>query len=386
MTYAYFFNNHEFTGGTYRFLVSLFFLKEYDLYLPRNIKNLLLCFTNYIEEEIREDIVEAIKQANELPNYPYYNKKNEILYLRKLNRFIKDPIYYPSENFLFNQFASGKKLSMILQTPIVISWITDRKLRSINDLKYNYYLITYRKLSTTKAIIDLYRLKSYDKKIYLSMSPSNAYEMSLLNIKAKVYSLFPGGGHFLKSPEYDFEREYDLIFFGRPRPEKGIIDVLRVLNVLSRIADRDLKVLFVISNKQELYKYMKNYNIKFSIDIRERVPREELYKLISKSKIFLNPSKSDGFSLSTLEALALGTIVVAYNIPAIRFNYKTPSVIKIKVGKIRDMALKIKELLEDEDLLERLRKDGIEYSRKFKWKVVFENEERLIKRVLRSLT
>jgi len=50
-------------------------------------------------------------------------------------------------------------------------------------------------------------------------------------------------------------------------------------------------------------------------------PIEEVYSTVAKAKVLIYPSHQDGFSLVVLDTLALGTSVVAYDIPAIRFVF-----------------------------------------------------------------
>jgi glycosyltransferase involved in cell wall biosynthesis len=62
-------------------------------------------------------------------------------------------------------------------------------------------------------------------------------------------------------------------------------------------------------------------NIHDKILLTGHIPREELFMLKAKALVHLYPSHEDAFPYSVLESLALGTPVVAYDIPALRINF-----------------------------------------------------------------
>ena len=67
--------------------------------------------------------------------------------------------------------------------------------------------------------------------------------------------------------------------------------------------------------------------------------KAELYGLLSRAKVLLYPSHSDSFSIATLESLACGTPVVAYDIPGLRSVYgDLPAVRFVKEFDRRAMA------------------------------------------------
>ena len=76
---------------------------------------------------------------------------------------------------------------------------------------------------------------------------------------------------------------------------------------------------------------------------------------------FIYPSYSDTFSLTVLEAVALGLTVVAYGIPALRYVYKDlPCVRLVPVGDKLRLALKaLKILLMDYEEYRRLHENHV---------------------------
>jgi len=76
---------------------------------------------------------------------------------------------------------------------------------------------------------------------------------------------------------------------------------------------------------------------------------------------FIYPSYSDTFSLTVLEAVALGLAVVAYGIPALRYVYKDlPCVRLVPVGDKLRLALEaLKILLMDYEEYRRLHENHV---------------------------
>ncbi|MCY0882863.1 MAG: glycosyltransferase, partial [Acidianus infernus] len=79
-------------------------------------------------------------------------------------------------------------------------------------------------------------------------------------------------------------------------------------------------------------------------------PIEELYDTVSRAKVLIYPSHQDGFSLVVLDTLALGTSIVAYDIPAIRSVYSGLKPVRIvKEYDIKSMARAVNEVLKMSD-------------------------------------
>jgi len=74
--------------------------------------------------------------------------------------------------------------------------------------------------------------------------------------------------------------------------------------------------------------------------------REELYRRVAEAKVLVYPSHQDAFPLTVLEAIALGLLCVAYDIPALRYVYReVPSVTLVKKGDIEGMSRALLEAL-----------------------------------------
>jgi len=115
---------------------------------------------------------------------------------------------------------------------------------------------------------------------------------------------------------------------------------------------------------------IRKYGLEDDVRLLGFVNGIEKFELLSRSRVMIYPSYFDTFAISVLEALTVGTPVVAYSIPAISMNYRTDSVVKIKVGDKRSMAIAVNELLNDPVRLERLSREAIIFSRRYSWRKI----------------
>ena len=108
-----------------------------------------------------------------------------------------------------------------------------------------------------------------------------------------------------------FERKYDLAFVGRFAEIKRIEDIVDAVSILVK-KGKVLEVALIGDGPQKILIQRKidNLGLNDSIHVLGFLNENEKYATIADSKIFILPSEREGFSLSTLEAMALGCIPI----------------------------------------------------------------------------
>jgi glycosyltransferase involved in cell wall biosynthesis len=97
------------------------------------------------------------------------------------------------------------------------------------------------------------------------------------------------------------------------------------------------------------------------------------------SKVFLFPSRFEGWGLAVDEALACGLPVVCYNIPALREVFgRRNSVFFIPVGDTGRFAEAVEEVLSEDSLCE-LEATSKEYAKHLSWETVALNDLHIIR-------
>jgi len=379
------------SGGNFRNLNVLKFFPEdeYILLMPKNRKEALM---NNLKKFIQSsyELYQVVERAFELKNY---NCKTITCFIKygyyvskvaeKLNA---DLLYFPNEHaylalgFRMNSVPWTELLQL---TPVVGALTLEDDFGFRLFAKNMYANFGYNSFKIIRSYVRflLFSLSIRNTPV-LSVSRSIPYELNKLGVRADIKVLSPSFG-IDPCPYSFFEKKYDLVFFARITPEKGIFEFLKIVNYV-RKKTNIRAVVMGFSEKEmsdKVISFAKNLGILENLEFKFNVPRSQTKQILASAKLMIYPTKLDSFSLTVLESLSCGTPVIAYNIPAIRFNYRdTKSVIKIKPLSISEMVKTILDLLENEGWKE-LSKDAIQFTEPFKW----ENAAKAELKMLHSL-
>ncbi|AAK43088.1 Conserved hypothetical protein [Saccharolobus solfataricus P2] len=163
------------------------------------------------------------------------------------------------------------------------------------------------------------------------------------SVRLKVYEV---GNAFNKDIIYKYRRtrgkEDYAVFFARLVPQKGIKELPKIADLL----DSKIVVFGKIFNENDRSILMSHPKIEY----KGYRPIEEVYNTVAKAKVLIYPSHQDGFSLVVLDTLALGTSVVAYDIPAIRFVFSSLKPVRtVREYDIKEMASTANSILRMKD-------------------------------------
>ncbi|MCY0859466.1 MAG: glycosyltransferase family 4 protein [Sulfolobaceae archaeon] len=224
-----------------------------------------------------------------------------------------------------------------------------RRIMGIKGFAYDTLMYFFYRIDR-KAYIQA--MKEGVLKGILAVSKAPVY-LSKIDILASKYGvpvkvLYPGNAYnqelISKFRNLNNKEDY-AVFFARLVPQKGIRELPKIAR---RLEKYKVIVFGKFQDESEEKRFMKS--ITSNVEYRGYRPVEELYQTVAKAKVVIYPSHQDGFSLVVLDSVALGTSVVAYDIPAIRFVYGNIGPVKIvKEYDIEALSSKVKEVL-DQDL------------------------------------
>jgi glycosyltransferase involved in cell wall biosynthesis len=110
------------------------------------------------------------------------------------------------------------------------------------------------------------------------------------------------------------------------------------------------------------------------------ISSEQKYNLLSRAHLVLVPAIREGWALVVTESNAMGTPVVAYNVPGLRDSVKhNETGILVEDNSPASLASWAINLLKNRTLLEKYSSNSLLYSRQFNWDIstnVFENSIR----------
>lgn len=188
----------------------------------------------------------------------------------------------------------------------------------------------------------------------------------------------------LKSQKSFSQRRNDLVFFNRLDYTKGIFDLPKILaNVKKKNPNVTLHI--IGSGKKtitdELKQEFKNYGCLGSVTFYGYVKKKtDVYKILGNSKIFLQPSFEEGWSIVLHEAILCGCIPVVYDLPIYKEIFGL-LIIKSPVKNFKHFSNNVNKTLL---LKERERKKHLKplfiRAREFDWTNVYSTQMNFIKK------
>jgi glycosyltransferase involved in cell wall biosynthesis len=152
-------------------------------------------------------------------------------------------------------------------------------------------------------------------------------------------------------PEGDF-----ILFAGTLEPRKGIDDLVAVWRSLPAPRPR-----LVLAGDAGW-----GVRLPAGIEVTGYVPRERLRQLYRTARLFVYPSRSEGFGIPPLEAMACGAAVVATRVGAIP-DYAGDAALLVDPGDLDALRAAVVRLLRDAPLRAELRGRGAERARAYSW-------------------
>jgi len=128
----------------------------------------------------------------------------------------------------------------------------------------------------------------------------------------------------------------------------------------------------------------KNYNLIITGENLPRLSDEEMPFLYSAAKVLFYSSLYEGFGLPILESMACGTPVITSNISVMPEITKGAALL-VDPYDIEDMKLKLKTLVQDEDIREDMIGSGILRASDFRWDNCAAETKQVYEKVLKGI-
>lgn len=94
-------------------------------------------------------------------------------------------------------------------------------------------------------------------------------------------------------------------------PHKNAITLLKAYNLIKNKIDEKLIIAGKLTNK-ECLEYIKDQNLEKDVLLTGYLEEEELKELMSKARLFINPSLYEGFGMTPIEAIIRGVPTLIY--------------------------------------------------------------------------
>ncbi|MFH1863509.1 MAG: glycosyltransferase family 4 protein [bacterium] len=257
-------------------------------------------------------------------------------------------------------FVGQKKVAFIHEVAKEVWWMNSLAF----PFNFLYALIGY---FTEPFIFRLF----YRNILFVTVSESTRDDLNKWGIK-KVTVIHNG----IRLPKSEIRNQKSetktAIYLGALSKDKGIEDTLRAFALINR-SERDWQ--FWVVGRGDLYCLnnlklkIKNLKLQGKIKFWGYVDESKKFELLARSWVMINPSVREGWGLVNIEANLMGTPVVGYDVPGIRDSVQDGKTgLLSKFGDYRSLADNALELGKNRDLYETLKKNAINWSKKFSWK------------------
>jgi glycosyltransferase involved in cell wall biosynthesis len=233
--------------------------------------------------------------------------------------------------------------------------------------KYYFKYLAYR-LVTNRALLKAEKIFVPTRAVSKVL---NRYQPAVKNKTVVTYegisqSFASVHKKLLANPDLSFQKKYDpvLIYVGSLYPHKNINVVLQALKALDNFSLKIVCARNVFMKRTQ--EKVAELGLEDRVEFTGYLEDKQLIKELQSALALVQPSKSEGFGLTAIEAMAVGTPVIASNLPVFKEIYQSAPLYfhpdnpnqlidlikQLKNKKTRDKQIKI----------------GLETAKKYTWK------------------
>lgn len=336
-------------------------------------------YAYYLIEELKK-----ITADNENQFFLYTDKplRGELARLPKnwQEKILRWPPRYLWTKLRFSWEMLRRKIDILfIPSHVMPSFSPKKTVMTVHDLGYERYPEAYSKFarrylrkSYCRAVHRAAQIivpTEFTKKELITLYNAQSEKIEVVNLAFdnNVFKPIVDQEKINKTLErYKIKKPF-LLYVGRLETKKGLQTLLKSFKELG-ITNNKLS-LALIGGKGFGYKKIKPMinNSKLMIHELGHLQSDEDRSIFySNAEVFIFPSLYEGFGIPILEAMACGCPVIASNIEALK-EVGEESVLFFKVDNSEDLTEKTKEVLENQELRQKMIASGLERVKNFSW-------------------
>lgn len=246
----------------------------------------------------------------------------------------------------------------------------------VYSLMFHVHQEVFRKslikpLSELASFLETYCMpRIYRSVPFLTISESSQKEMTKLGLSHKGVSIIYPGTTSRKSNGVKKSKNPTVLYLGRLKYYKRIDVLLKsVRDILKEFPDAEFVIAGDGEYRSNLKKLVKRLGIENNVTFLGRVSEKQKSLLYAKAWVVVNPSMMEGWGITTIEANAMGTTVIASDVPGLRDSVKDNyNGLLFTQGDYNELAGKIRLLFSNKSLRVRMEKNAIKWATNFTWK------------------
>jgi len=304
-----------------------------------------------------------------LADYSWYGFKEQFYLPFKIRKYKIDLMHFPHFNvpvFYFKPFV-------ITIHDLILKKYPTRRASTLTPLKYwlktlAYHIVIFSAIKRSKKVI---AVSNYTKNDILKYFKINANKIKV------IYE----GSPSIKKEIKNFKKNNKsyLLYVGNAYPHKNLENLIIAFNKL--IQERKDLYLILVGEKDYFYKKLQNkfYNPQ-KIIFTDFVSDKDLISLYKKASLYVFPSLYEGFGLPPLEAMSYGIPVLSSQASCLP-EILGDAALYFNPENIDDISEKIKYVLDNKNIQEKLISKGFEQIRKYKWNKMAQETLKIYKSV-----
>jgi len=224
------------------------------------------------------------------------------------------------------------------------------------------------------------------KQYFICPSPSTKNDLESLGINGDMVYIAKEGSNTKPIQELDIiKRKHQFFFAGGIRKMKGIPNLVTAMSDIVKVFPNSK--LYLVGKvdhnyEKELHSQIQSYNLKGNIVITGYVLQEERDRIMEESEYLLSCSIKEGFGLIVVEANALGTPAITFDVHGYRDiieDGKTGILVKEKTGEAFGAA--VVDALSRNDY-STLQKNAWETSKQYNWDTSAQHFEGILDEIM----
>jgi len=198
-----------------------------------------------------------------------------------------------------------------------------------------------------------------------TVTVSESTRQDLLSLGFKRVFVVPEGLNFTPLSEIPEKEDFPVVVYaGRLKRAKRPDHALRAFKIVKeKFPNAELWIIGDGPFRKDLER-MAGEGVNFFVGLSN----EERRRLLARAWVLVNPSAREGWGLNVIEANALGTPCVAYDVAGLRDSVRNGETgLLVPNGDVEVLANAIIKVLSDDGLRERLSRNAIKWAGRFSW-------------------
>ena len=280
--------------------------------------------------------------------------------------------------FLYYLFRLRGKFDVIIDSENGIPFFTPLYVRNISKkflLIHHVHQEVFRKsLKPPFSWFAMFLARNLMPMVYrntevITVSPSSKTDILDYGLTSKDPVIIYNGVDLKQCQPGVKSRHPLVLYLGRIKYYKSLpVFISAAAAILKKMPEVEFVIAGDGPDKKPLLDLVIKLGIENSVKFVGKVTDEEKIKLYQKAWVFVNPSLIEGWGITTIEANACGTPVVASNVPGLRDAVHNPhSGFLVPYGNVDAFSKKVLTLIRNKKLRKVMSRDAIAWAKNYSW-------------------